>query len=60
MEKAENDSKKVFGLVKELTQKSSARSDVINTRNDNTLTESADVKTRWAEYCTELYKENVA
>ena len=47
MEKAGNNSKKVCGLVKELTQKSSARSDVINDKNGATLTESADIKTRW-------------
>ena len=33
MEKAGNNSKKVYSLVKELTQKSSARSDVINDKS---------------------------
>ncbi len=59
MVRAGNDSKKVFGLVKELAQKPSAISDVINDRNGSTLTESADIKTRWAEYCTELYEQNI-
>ena len=35
-EKAGNDSKKVFGLVKELTQKQSPRSDVVNDKWYNT------------------------
>ena len=59
MEKAGSDSKKVYELVRELTQKSSARSDAINDRNGVTLTESADIKTRWAEYCTELYEQKI-
>ena len=58
IEKARNDSRKVFSLVKELTQKSSTRSDVINDRTGNTLTESADIKNRWAEYCTDLYQDD--
>jgi len=57
MEKAGGDSKKIYGLVKELTQKSSVRSDVIKDRNGITLTESSDIKTRWAEYCFELYEQ---
>ena len=60
MEKAGNNSKKVYSLVKELTQKSSARSDVINDKSGATLTESADIKTRWVEYCSELYEQKNA
>jgi len=58
MEKAGNDSRKVFSLVKELTQKPSVRSDVINDSSGNTLTESAEIKSRWAEYCADLYKQD--
>ncbi len=57
MDRVGNDAKKVFELVKELTRKPSARSDVIKDRNGATLTESNDIKARWAEYCSELYKQ---
>ncbi len=39
MEKSGNDSKKVFGVVKELIQGSSTRSNIINSKEGETLTE---------------------
>ena len=60
MEKPGNNSKKVYNLVKELTQKPSARADVINDKSGAILTESTDIKTRWVEYCSELYEQKNA
>ena len=44
-------------MVKGLTQNPSLRSDVINDRNGQTLTENTEIKARWAEYCKELYDD---
>ena len=50
------DMKNVFSVVRELTNKWTPRSDVINDSNGNTLTEEADIKARWVEYSSNLYK----
>ncbi len=55
MERAGNDSKKVYSLVRELNQKSAARSDVIKDNDGTILTESDDIKARWAQYCCDLF-----
>ncbi len=47
----------MYLYVKELNQKTPVSSDVINDRNGITLTESTDIKIRWAEYCSELYEQ---
>ena len=48
--------KNVFSVVRELTNKWTPRSDIINDSNGNTLTEEADIKARWVEYSSNLYK----
>ena len=48
--------KNVFSVVRELTNKWTPRSDVINDSNVNTLTEEADIKARWVEYSSNLYR----
>ena len=48
--------KTVFRVVRELTNKWAAKSDVINDKNGSTLTEEDDIKQRWAEYSSTLYQ----
>ncbi|XP_014784746.1 uncharacterized protein LOC106879609 [Octopus bimaculoides] len=50
--------KSVFRLVKELSRKGkwTPRSDVINDKEGNILTEEEDIKARWREYSTDLYR----
>ena len=57
MEKSGNDSRKVFGVVKELIQGSSTRYDVINSKEGETLTESDDIKSKWVEYCSDFTRK---
>ena len=57
MERARNDSKKVYSLVGELTQKSAARSDVIKDNYGTILTESDDNKERWVQYHSDFFKQ---
>ena len=48
--------KTVFRVVRDLTNKWAAKSDVINDKNGSTLTEEDDIKQRWAEYSSTLYQ----
>ena len=43
--------------MKEVTGSWSARIDVINDREGNSLTEDEEIKKRWAEYCQTLYNK---
>ena len=61
MERAGNNSKKVgCGLYEDLKQTTLVRSGVTNDKNSATLIESADIKARWAEYCSKLYEQKHA
>ncbi|XP_014779078.1 uncharacterized protein LOC106875438 [Octopus bimaculoides] len=52
------DIKSVFRLVKELSRKRkwTPRSDVINDKEGNILTEEENIKAKWMEYSTDLYR----
>ena len=56
MEKDKTNSKKVFRILKEVTGKRSARTDVINDTEGRALAESVDILKRWEAYCGKLYK----
>jgi hypothetical protein len=47
-----------YKTLKELTGKFSARSDVINDSNGITLTGTEEIKDRWADYCSTLYRNS--
>jgi len=57
LERSSNNPRRVFQLVKEITRKHDAQMDVINDKDGNALTEEAEIKRRWAEYCEELYRK---
>ena len=51
-----NSSKKVFQIMREITGKWVPKTDTVKDKAGRTLTESDDIKRRWAEYCSELYE----
>ena len=55
-----NQPRKAFSILREITKKWAPISEVINDSNGKTLTESEDIKDRWAEYCHKLYEERGA
>ena len=55
MEKDKINSKKAFRIMKEMTEKRSVRTDVINDTEGRALTESGDILKIWEEYCGKLY-----
>ena len=56
MEKDKTNSKKAFRILKEVTGKRSARTDVINDTEGRALAESVDILKRWEGYCGKVYK----
>jgi hypothetical protein len=56
MENCRGESKKVFQVLKEVTNKQPPRTDAVNDRNGVTLTETEDIKRRWVEYSTNLFE----
>ena len=55
-EKCRGESKRMFRVLKELTNKWAPRTDAINDENGDTLTEDEDIKRRWKEYSTKPYE----
>ena len=53
LEKYRGENKKIFRVLKELTNKRAPRTDAINDENGVTLTEDED-KRRWTEYSSKL------
>ena len=56
VKKCRGESKKMFRVLKVLTNKWVPRTDAINDENGVTLTEDEDIKRRWKEYSTRLYE----
>ena len=54
MEKDKTNSKKAFRILKEVTGKRSARTDVFNDTEGGALTESVDILKKWVGYCGKL------
>ena len=50
-----NNSKKAFQTVKELTQQKQPRVSTIQDKESKCRTEEKDIINRWIEYCSELY-----
>lgn len=57
LEQCNKNPKEVSKVIKEITGKWSAQTEVINDKEGNILTESEDIMKRWAEYCHQLYEE---
>ena len=57
IEKSGGNSKKIFGVVRELTRKCCSSPGIINDKHGKTLVESSEITGRWAEYCSELYEQ---
>ena len=51
----QNNSKKAYQLVKELTRAKQERTITIQDKTGKCLTEEQDILKRWTEYCSELY-----
>ena len=51
----ENNSKRAYQLVKDLTSEKQGRSSTIQDESGKCLTEDNEILSRWAEYCSELY-----
>ena len=54
-----NDSKKAYELVKTLTSTKQGKTNTIQDKDGNCLTETNDILNRWTEYCAELYSHTV-
>ena len=52
---SKNDSKKAYGIVKDLTTSKKPKVNTIKDKNGKCLTEKTQVLNRWTEYSTELY-----
>ena len=52
---ASNNTKDMFKNIKLLTSKPSTKLNVVKDKDGNVLTEEDEIKTRWKEYCEELY-----
>ena len=51
----ENNSKRAYQLVKDLTSEKQGRSSTIQDESGKCLTEDNEILSRWTEYCSELY-----
>ena len=51
-----NNSKKAYRLVKELTTDKQGKSTTIRDKSGKSLTEDNQILNRWTEYCSDLYK----
>ena len=51
----ENNSKRAYHLVKELTSEKQGRSSTIQDKSGKCLAEEKEILSRWTEYCSELY-----
>ena len=51
----QNNSKKAYQLVKDLTSSKQGRTTTIQDKNGKRLTENKDILNRWTEHCSELY-----
>ena len=54
-----NNTKKAYGIVKELTNEKQSRTSTIQDKNGKNLTEEDQVLGRWTEYCSDLYNHDV-
>nr|XP_049612464.1 uncharacterized protein LOC125989972 [Syngnathus scovelli] len=54
-----NNSKKAFQTIKDLTSTKRSRTTIIQDSKGNCLTEEAQVRKRWTEYCSELYTHKI-
>ena len=52
---ANNNSKKAFQFVKDLTKQKHSKVCTIQDKDGNCLTEEEEIRDRWTEYCSELY-----
>lgn len=50
-----NNSKKAFQIVKDLTKQKQSRVSTIQDKEGHCLTENQDILNRWTEYCSDLY-----
>ena len=50
-----NNSKRAYQLVKDLTSEKQGRSSTIQDKSEKCLTEDKEILSRWTEYCSELY-----
>ena len=50
-----NNSKKAYGLLRDLTGTGRERATTIQDKGGTCLTENEDILKRWTEYCSELY-----
>ncbi|XP_030834415.1 uncharacterized protein LOC115921255 [Strongylocentrotus purpuratus] len=55
----ENNSKKAYQLVKELTCSKQGRTTIIQDKAGKCLTGKQDIQKRWTEYCSELYTHTI-
>ena len=51
----ENNHKRAYQLVKDLTSEKQGRSTSIQDKSVKCLTEEQEILSRWTEYCSELY-----
>ena len=51
-------SRKTFMLLKEVNRERQPKQSGINDKDGNILEKIEEIKRRWTEYCTQLYKEN--
>ena len=51
----QNNSKRAYQLVKDLTSEKQGRSSTIQDKSGKCLTEEKEILSRWTEYCSELY-----
>ena len=51
----ENNSKRAYQLVKDLTSEKQGRSSAIQDKSGKCLTEEKEILSRWTEYCSELF-----
>ena len=51
----ENNSKRAYQLVKDLTSEKQGRCSTIQDKSGKCLTEEKEILSRWTEYCSELY-----
>ncbi|XP_011666431.1 uncharacterized protein LOC105439301 [Strongylocentrotus purpuratus] len=55
----ENNSKKAYQLVKELTCSKQGRTTIIQDKAGKCLTGKQDIQKRWTEYCSKLYTHTI-
>ena len=54
-EEVENNSKRAYQLVKDLTSEKQGRSSIIQDKSGICLTEEKEILSIWTEYCSEMY-----